>query len=547
MKRKLSESVGNEYKETISDMAPPSYESVMELINNRQSSQLKEVLDNPFKDINLKNDDSLLMRASKVGDEECAKLLIAHGADVSFVSHYSGHTALTLACRHGHESIVKLLLEHGAEVNADDNVIPLVEACGSGNVGVVELLLNSGAQVNEQPSSVCEDPDCRESFEGNEDHYHEMPNALMIASDKGYTAIVALLLKHGADVEIELERLPNDCSYQEGFTALTFASQGYHWDVVKLLVPSGADINTTISYGDSLDISHPSPLMHACEQGNIEVVKELLELGADINAATWDLGVQGPYNSPLIAASSCGHIDLVKYILAHDKFTAVETIPYALIEAYEHRRAEIVEMLKSLVCDLNVFYEFDSGSAKTPLSKASEQGQLDSMQLLLDMGADINAPVDKSGGTALMSAIRFGSIPAAKFLLEHGASVDAVNSEGETALMITCDGRKLVAKESLINLLVEHGADVNKVDNRGNTLLMRYVSWYSEASPSVVRALLDYGTDVTIKNREGETVFDILLDNETISTERQEELLALCKQYEESNRRANVMTPPVLK
>ena len=227
MKRKLSERVDNECKEIISDLKHPSYESVMQLINNRQSFFLKEVLDNSFKDVNLMNDDSLLMRACKVGDEECTKLLIAHGADVSFVSHYSGHTALTLACRYGHESIVKLLLEHGAEVNADDNVLPLVEACEGGNSAVVELLLNSGARVNEHPQMLCEDPECHGHYHDEGTHYHDAPNALMVASDKGYTAIVALLLKHGADVGIELKRLSSDDFFTEGFTALTFASQGY--------------------------------------------------------------------------------------------------------------------------------------------------------------------------------------------------------------------------------------------------------------------------------------------------------------------------------
>ena len=227
---------------------------------------------------------------------------------------------------------------------------------------------------------------------------------------------------------------------------------------MKLLVASGADINKISNDSDYLDMNHPSPLMHACEQGNIEVVKELIKLGADINAATWDLGATGPYNSPLIAASTHGHIDLVKFILAHNKFTARETIPYALIEAYERKHAEIVERLKGRVDDLNAFYEFDAGSADTPLSKASEQGQLDSMQLLLEMGADINAPVDRSGGTALLSACKFGSVAATKLLLERGALVDAVDKEGVTALMSACRYHDQEVIKSLISLLVEYGA-----------------------------------------------------------------------------------------
>ena len=115
------------------------------MINNRQSDKLKTCLENSFTDVNLRNDDSLLMKACKVGDIDCIQLLITHGADISFVSHYSGHTALTLASFHGYESIVKLLLEHGAEINPETGLLPLVEACKAGNLDVAELLLNSGA------------------------------------------------------------------------------------------------------------------------------------------------------------------------------------------------------------------------------------------------------------------------------------------------------------------------------------------------------------------------------------------------------------------
>ena len=194
MKRKLSESIETEAKETISDHKPSSYEFVMELINNRQSSLLKEVLDNLFTDINLKNDDSLLMRASKVGDEECVKLLIAHGADVSFVSHYSGHTALSLACCYGHESTVKLLLEEGVDVNLPADHLPIVEASRSGNTGVVDMLLKKGAQINQCLHLLCKDEACFMLEYDDDPHYHDGPNALMAACDLSDTELARFCL-----------------------------------------------------------------------------------------------------------------------------------------------------------------------------------------------------------------------------------------------------------------------------------------------------------------------------------------------------------------
>ena len=167
MKRSLSTSLLGEDKSKVSKTSF-TFDYVSELINNRQSDQLKSCLENSFKHINLKNDDSLLMKARKAGDKKCVKLLIAHGADVSFVSHYSGHTALTLACRFGRESIVKLLLELGALVNPPGGLLPLVEACKSDNLGVAELLLNNGARVNEHPQVLCKDRVCCENHIGQD-------------------------------------------------------------------------------------------------------------------------------------------------------------------------------------------------------------------------------------------------------------------------------------------------------------------------------------------------------------------------------------------
>ena len=541
MKRNLSTSSPQE--ETINPKVPkPSltFDFISELINNRQTDQLKACLENSWFSINLKNDDSLLMKACKVGDEECVKFLLSRGADVSFASHYSGHTALTLACRYGHESIIKLLLERGAAVNPTVGLLPLVEASGSSNVGVVELLLNSGARVNDQPSIVCTDPHCGMEFFHEGHHYHLNLNALMTASSNGHAAIVALLLKHGANIETKLEFLPHDDYCQEGFSALNFASYSHHWDVVKLLVAGGADINK-INIGEHFEaIHHLTPLMYACVEGNIDVVKELLDLGADINSAIWHSAVDDPYSSPLILASTHGHIDLVKFILAHEQFTARETIPYALVEACNNDQVDIAELLRAHVDNVDVF----GVGADTPLAKACEQGGLESVQLLLDLGADVNVPANASGGTALMRACAGGRVKAAKLLLGLGALVDVANNRGETALMTTCHP---IARQSLIPLLIEHGADVNKTNTDGSTTLMLSISLHWNVLRPVLKLLLDYGADVTVKNRRGETVFDLLRSKTDISTELRREYIALCKQYEEGNCRDNATTAPVLK
>jgi Ankyrin repeats (3 copies) len=73
----------------------------------------------------------------------------------------------------------------------------------------------------------------------------------------------------------------------------------------------------------------------------------------------------------------------------------------------------------------------------TPLEYASECCTLHIVKILLDAGADVNAPpADKSGKTALAAAAGRGHIGLCQTLLDAGADVNAppADEEGKTAL-----------------------------------------------------------------------------------------------------------------
>jgi ankyrin repeat domain-containing protein 17 len=89
---------------------------------------------------------------------------------------------------------------------------------------------------------------------------------LILASANGHTECVRLLLEAGAKTEENNE---------SGHTALMEAASNGHVDVAKLLISKGASINTH---------SHEfkeSALTLACYKGQLEMVKFLLEAGAD--------------------------------------------------------------------------------------------------------------------------------------------------------------------------------------------------------------------------------------------------------------------------
>jgi ankyrin repeat protein len=80
------------------------------------------------------------------------------------------------------------------------------------------------------------------------------------------------------------------------------------------------------------------------------------------------------------------------------------------------------------------------------------------VEKLAGAGADVNAPLTRSGDTALMIASRTGKVDAVRVLLDRGAQVNAKeNWGGTTALMWAASERH----PDVVELLIERHADVN--------------------------------------------------------------------------------------
>jgi quinoprotein dehydrogenase-associated probable ABC transporter substrate-binding protein len=103
----------------------------------------------------------------------------------------------------------------------------------------------------------------------------------------------------------------------------------------------------------------------------------------------------------------------------------------------------------------------------TPIGIAAQNGKVKASTVLLNAGADVNAPVAKGGYTPLMLASISGSSELAASLIEHGAKVNAANPGGVTALMIAAAGNR----STIAGLLIRSGADVNARAEDGRTAL----------------------------------------------------------------------------
>lgn len=96
---------------------------------------------------------------------------------------------------------------------------------------------------------------------------------------------------------------------------------------------------------------------------------------------------------------------------------------------------------------------------RTPLQSAVQSGRIEIVRRLLEKGADVNAqPAKDAGVTALQAAAIGGYITIAAELIEHGAEVNAPPAEknGRSALEAACEYGRI----DMVELLINAGADL---------------------------------------------------------------------------------------
>lgn len=153
-----------------------------------------------------------------------------------------------------------------------------------------------------------------------------------------------------------------------------------------------------------------------------------------------------------------------------------------------------VEIARLLNAGASVKPESGSRSHVTPLRLASMSGDLETVKLLLDHGADANAD------SALSEAVTFGHADIAEALIAAGASADGTESTGINLL----HWATITNRATLIPVLVKAKVSLNAVDDFGFTPLM-YAATIDFGDTRTLNALLAAGADKNIRNFENRT------------------------------------------
>ena len=341
--------------------------------------------------------DTSLVRAVKISDEDRVRTLMYANVNVN-EKNYAGITPLTIAAEKGNMNIIKMLMEDGAMVNDKSSygVTPIISAAAAGNTEVVEYLVAQGADVTAKDdwgktaliyAANIDNPQLLANLIKLDKTAVNLPDnsgntPLIYAAQKGLDDNLKVLLSNGADV--------NYRNPATGLSAISAAAAEGNSSAIRLLVRTGkADVNIA-------DLSGRTPIFYAVEQNQEDALRTLLLLGADPNAQDNQGG------TALMRASAKGRQNCVD-VLLRQKNIKVNT------------------------------KDFQDRTALTYSVYADELGPA---QALVKAGADINGR-DKSGNTALMSAVKAKNDRMALFFIQQGANLTPANNSGENVFSLT--------------------------------------------------------------------------------------------------------------
>jgi len=261
-------------------------------------------------------------------------------------------------------------------------------------------------------------------------------------------------------------------------------------------------------------------LLYSCRIGNLDIVKYLINIGADYKVSI---------EKALTTASFYGHLEITKYLVDKGTDNKIELVNIdnskALCFAAEKGNLEIVNYLVEAGANIHIYGGY-------PLYQSAGNGHLLVVKYLVEAGANIHDRNDQ----ALKSAIIGNHSHVVKYLVENGADVHIgfleFNYKKHSPLMwacsignydmVKCIIEEVELKEGLLGLAIminyENNQAIQKAcRNHAESLqIVKYLvekgadfrveedlplcSACSDGNLDIVKYLVELGADIRAKN-----------------------------------------------
>ncbi len=249
-----------------------------------------------------------------------------------------------------------------------------------------------------------------------------------------------------------------------GWTWLHLAANNGNVELVKFLIEKGLEV-------DARDADQYTPIMHAVRFP--KVMEFLISKGADVNAG-----------------------DKHKKTMLHGLAYAPAGGADAAIELLLKKGARL---------------DLPDDAGTLPVGSACSANNVERVKMMLALGKFDLETKDRNQRTLLHNCVSSEHVPMIQFLISKGARVDAKDADGQTPLAslirVQGTGNKLAA----IQALLVGRSNPNAQDNEGRTALHEGVM---TKTPEIVKALVAGGGDPDIANKKGVTPLTQAVINE---------------------------------
>ena len=259
-------------------------------------------------------------------------------------------------------------------------------------------------------------------------------------------------------------------------------------------------IELVLTYGMDVNVAakrNITPLVWASPAASSLLIKTLIDLGADVNAQTFQESTFGFFSRTALRFAIHGNnAAVVKVLLANDGDANIfDQQGNTVLHLSNFKRFfNISQLLIEAGSEINV----GNNKGETPLYCAVLDKNVVAVKLLLKNNADTNIQ-DRSGNTPLHRSTLGGFSTISRLLIDSGCKINRTNSDGETPLYSAVRVKNVADVE----LLLQNDADANIQDTSGNTPL--HISTFKGFS-TISQLLIDSGcTEVNRRSFIGGT------------------------------------------